>query len=46
MVDIEQVRKDVNSVLFISDGSSGADKIARILKAVPELLDIAEAHDD
>lgn len=44
VVDLEAVRSDASTLMFVSDGSRGADKIARILAAVPDMIGELEAH--
>ena len=37
-LDLEAIRKDAKSLIYISDGTSGSDKVARLLHATPALL--------
>lgn len=38
IIDTAAIAKDARSLIYISDGSSGSDKVARLLGAVTPLL--------
>jgi len=38
LVDLEAIRKDSKSLMFVSDGSRGSDKVGRLLNSIPALL--------
>lgn len=35
---VEEIREDLRALIFISDGTKGSDKVARLLNAIPYLL--------
>lgn len=42
-LDLDAVAHDLSRLVFISDGSAGSERLARILRAVPLLINVARA---
>lgn len=41
-LDLEAIKRDSRGLVYISDGTPGSDKVLRLLKAVPLLVDTLE----
>jgi len=40
--DLASIKRDSRTLVYVSDGTAGADKVLRLLKAIPVLVDALE----